>query len=635
MRLWRSCVVVLSLAAALGCSEGIRRADTRLNLANTYTGPPNGAARPLPAIAAGPDQIVGIVGDRVRVKQRGGGAITNYCLSQFTGCGGGSSTEHEIWYDMYSERWFLMNVRTANRIATTAARDVSANSSPEPGAFCVAVSDSSTFSAPVGGEHTATSGEPEGTCPDCGEDGCNGNVNEDAHWKAYTFFIGYAKFNGGGGGGGTPYPTYPEDARMAVNVNKIVLTGVLKNGNANIGTNTVCTAAGTPYACCSGANAGNCGDIFNREADADRSVILAVDKQAMIDRRNVTATDFINDNSICTATDTPYTCCTGNGLGKCQRIPGYTYFATPDRSVSTPHEWVMVPSQVDGVYEYANPILYDVPEWYGQLWLLGLDDLQTTGTYERRMLLRGLPPESVIALDTTPALESGVAAVRPPTGVPQKGTTSPHQLIGTWRPRIADFKYNRLAMVAVWTTKCAHHDSDNQDRDRTCIQYETFTDNGDALEYFDSGKLKTTGRYYYTPAASIAYGGNDILIVANGSGNPDVLSHSLDEYVSVWSAGRHMSDDAGVLSNLTMMVGPTETVPGAPYDTDCNTGGCGIEPWGRYSSISVDPTTDVDNELAGSSHVDLFVGTEVPRYENGGSTIDEWTTKVRKLGNGG
>src|SRR5262249_11149241 len=54
--------------------------------------------------------------------------------------------------------------------------------------------------------------------------------------------------------------------------------------------NTLCTAAGVPWSCCTGAGAGDC-----------------------------------DTNADCTAAGTPYTCCTAAGTGTCRAIPDVRY----------------------------------------------------------------------------------------------------------------------------------------------------------------------------------------------------------------------------------------------------------------------------------------------------------------------
>jgi hypothetical protein len=664
--------LLLALAMAAGCADGIKRSETRVNMNNSWsyqTGTcssggicsagtvgrlcgshpdcdpvQSGASRPHPRIAVGPTEIVGVAGNRLRVKHRASGTETTYCMPEFTGCAGDRSTEKGVWYDNFSGRWFLMNVQTTDQASQLSARQLSGDGAPQPGAFCLAVSNSSAFPPPASGPvaaappgacntstHTCTAGNVGGTCltdGDCGvcpssclEDGCGGIERPSAHWKAFTLYTGYARF-----GIDLYYPSYPDDARMAVNRNTVVLTGVPKNANTAV--------------------------VSQRsEGLMDRSIVIAVDKASLLARKHISGKDYATDNSICTGADTPYTCCDGFTAGvctagtctagktgtcavhsdcsryegQCERIPGYSYFEPAEATY--PRQWVMVPAQTEGTSDYcaANANCASQPVSAGQTWLIGqpdfFDSLNPAHAEERVMVVRGVPPSATIAMDE---VRAAPLTFDMPVGAPQRGTT---QTIGLWRGRPADVKANGGRIVTAYTTLCAHTDPDSVVRLRSCIQWKTYTELWLGLRAEGAGVLSTRGRYYYSPSISIADRGNKIVVVANGSGNSSMEPHSLNEGVRSYAAGRLWTDPVGTLSNLTRIWESASDPYG--YFTNCNGGGCGAEPWGRYSSIAADPLTDIDHVSDG--HVDWLSVTEYP-IANGSAQSHEWGTRVVKIG---
>jgi hypothetical protein len=465
-----------------------------------------------------------------------------------------------------------------------------------------------------------------GVCPDsCLEDGCGGANRPEAHWKAFTIYTGYAKF-----GPNTYYPSFPDDARMAVNRHTVVLTGVPKNANPAV------TSA-------------------RNEALMDRSIVISVDKASLLARRHISGKDYQTDNSICTGSDSPYTCCDGftagvctSGTctagktgtcethadcnrysGQCERIPGYTYFQPAEAVL--PKQWVMVPAQNEGTDDFCaiHPeYCASDPTPVGQTWLIGQPDY-LNATYsshaeERLMVVRGVPPSATIGADYVQSAPATYAL--PEEGAPQRGTT---QTIGLWRGRLADVRANWGRVVTAYTTLCSHTDADSVSRIRTCVQWKAYTEYLDTLSRADAGLLSTTGRYYYAPSISIAKNGSDILLIANGSGRPSTSDPgSRDEGVRSYAAGRHWTDTPGKLFNLTTIW----QSPADPYGyfTNCNGNHCGVEPWGRYSALAADPLTDIDH--TGDGHVDWFTVTATV-LPNGTSETHEWSTKVVKIGN--
>ncbi len=86
--------------------------------------------------------------------------------------------------------------------------------------------------------------------------------------------------------------------------------------------NSECTGAGAPFACCTGAGTGNCGDVRPLHWRGDRASFEAFNKAFPGLLKNPSKLSLGAD---CTGAGTPFACCTGVGTGQCD-MDDYTDF---------------------------------------------------------------------------------------------------------------------------------------------------------------------------------------------------------------------------------------------------------------------------------------------------------------------
>jgi hypothetical protein len=568
-----------------------------------------GANRSNMAVAAGPYEIVEIAGKKVgvmdRASQSGWAAGTEvlYDLAMFTGCSNGLTNQSDVIYDPWTSRWYLFNTETASDAGVY-------------GNLCVAVNNSSSFTAPDEGwvafkyplPFAATKACSTSTGVSCAS---NGDCPSGESCTAPSSAAIKAQL-----------PTYAAEMRAAVGYDKILMSGVLSNGQLG-------------------------GDT---QLSSDRSMILAVSKEDLANGY-LCGTQASGCMGTCIAN--PTTLCDISGSHNCPsgdsclyenpasvstpvqwsqyiyRLPFYNAF-TP--AVDAAHRWVMVPVKNEG---HATPSTND-------MFLFGLDRLAAKVRIgQREIKVHDVPPNATISYDeqgNNPWASPGT--LDPPDAGQKRDNNEPARLVGTFEGRVASVKSNGGCAAAVWAGACVL--SGDGTNVHSCIYWETFSGLNSSpalMTPVDHGILATAGADYYAPGVSIQGGCDQLLITANRS--------SASEYISTWITGRYWNDTAGTLQGLARIWPvnyPTNLDPtGATYKSISETEHSSIsgysEPWGPYSQVTFDPTGNYDAGINTTADKTFFVATQYPLplsgFPNGTTTFftPEWSTRVIQLSN--